>query len=702
MQRLAALLALAILTITLASCGSGGSSSKDTAPHSVELSPASMTLNYGDVLAIAPTFYSESGNKVYPSSTSYLSSNSSLVSVSTGGAVCAGTWDSLTTPVVCTPATTPGTAVVTVSGGGVSGTATVYVHPKVDRIAISGSVDLTNCISIAATAPGNQARLSARAFSGSSDVTKYVGPFNWSVGTSTVATVDSTGLCTSDNNCVITAAGTGQTNVYASLGTSPGVILTSAPGTFTSCPVQSISLKMPGTGETSVTLNSGGTQAFELDVRDSKGNKLVDNAGLPLTGSGVAFFSTQPLSAAVSAGTITASSAGSSTTIGAYCRPLTGCNEGLSAVYSNPFKVKVNSSSTANATTVYVASTTGTSLVPIDTSTNAAGTAITLPYTPDSIAAARSGAAIYLGSDNGLMVLNTGDSSVATNAAAVGKVISVSPNSNFVLTYKAPSSNPGTGTLYRFVPSTSTSGSSVLSFSIPGAGTSAAASWAPDNSTAYIVTGSKLLVLSGLTLTPYEIGQVNDVDFLTQGSFAYLSGGGADVSVRATCSSVQVDTKGIGGAPAFVRSLPDGSGLLALSPLDLTAAASRFLTPIAIATDGAGCPPAVTNTPASPITLGTFIPGQMILSPDSSRAFVTATDSATVYAYDTATKAVTPIALQGSATGVYGGALMLDGTKLYVGASGSNDVHVINTSNNTDEKQISISFQPDLVAVKPK
>jgi YVTN family beta-propeller protein len=371
-------------------------------------------------------------------------------------------------------------------------------------------------------------------------------------------------------------------------------------------------------------------------------------------------------------------------------------------VYSNTFKVKVNSSSSANTTTVYVASTTGKSLIPVDTSTNTAGTAITLPYTPNSIAAARTGAAVYLGSDNGLMVLSTGDSSVATNATAVGKVISVSPNSNFVLTYKAPSLNPGTGTLYRFVPSTSASSSSVLSFTIPGAGTSAAASWSPDNSTAYIVTGSKLLVLSGLTLTPYEIGQVNDVDFLAQGSFAYLSGGGANVSVRATCNSVQVDTKDIGGAPAFLRSVPDGSAVLALSPLDLTAAAPRFLTPIAVNTDGAGCPPAVTNTPASPVALGTFIPGQMILSPDSSKAFVTATDNATVYAYDTATKAVTPIPLQGSATGVYGGGLMLDGTKLYVGASGSNDVHVINTINNTDEKQISISFQPDLVAVKPK
>jgi YVTN family beta-propeller protein len=647
-------------------------------------------------------FNNKDGNQVYPSSISYLSSNSDLVSVSTGGSVCAGKWDSLTAPVVCTPATTPGTATITVAAGSVNGSATIYVHPTVDRIVIDGSIDLNNCVSIAATAPGNQARLSAKAFSGSTDVTKYVGPFNWSVETSTVATVDNTGLCSSDNTCAITATGPGQTNIKATVGTSPGKIVVSAPGTFTSCPVQSIKLTLPGTDDRSVTLNNGGTQALELDVRDSKGNKLVDNAGLPLSGTGVAYFTSQPLAATVSAGTITAASAGGSTTVGAYCLPALGCNAELSPVYSNTFKVKVNSSSTANTTTVYVASTTGKSLIPVDTSTNTPSTAIALPYTPNSIAMARSGAVVYLGSDNGLMVVNTTDSSVATNTTAVGKVISVSPNSNFILTYKAPTLAPGTGTLYRFNPSSSTSGASVLTFPISGAGTTAIASWAPDSSTGYIVTGTKLIVLAGLIATPYDIGQVNDVDFLAQGSFAYLSGGGADVTVRATCNSAQVDTKSIGGAPAFLRSVPDGSAMLALYPLDLSTAAQRYLNPITVETTGAGCPPNVTNTPGSPIALGSFIPGQMILSPDSSKAYITAADSATVYTYDIATKAVTQIPLQGGATGVYGGGLTLDSTRLYVGAKGSDDLHVINTSNNTDEKQISIGFQPDLVAVKPK
>jgi hypothetical protein len=60
MQRLAALLLLAVLAVSLASCGGGSGSSSSSTPTSVTLSPTSMTLNYGDVVKVVPTFVNSS------------------------------------------------------------------------------------------------------------------------------------------------------------------------------------------------------------------------------------------------------------------------------------------------------------------------------------------------------------------------------------------------------------------------------------------------------------------------------------------------------------------------------------------------------------------------------------------------------------------------------------------------------------------
>jgi len=56
--------------------------------------------------------------------------------------------------------------------------------------------------------------------------------------------------------------------------------------------------------------------------------------------------------------------------------------------------------------------------------------------------------------------------------------------------------------------------------------------------------------------------------------------------------------------------------------------------------------------------------------------------------------------LTGGANGLSAG-LTADGNNLYVGGS-DNNVHRIDTTTNTDAAQISVSFTPDLVAVRPK
>jgi hypothetical protein len=118
------------------------------------------------------------------------------------------------------------------------------------------------------------------------------------------------------------------------------------------------------------------------------------------------------------------------------------------------------------------------------------------------------------------------------------------------------------------------------------------------------------------------------------------------------------------------------------------------------------CRPQVTAT-STAISLGSSVtPKQLIAAPDNGKAFLLA-NGATVYAA-TANGSVTPISLAGGGTALSGG-ITPDGASVFVGAS-TNDVHRIDTANNTDAQQIAVGLKkadgtaaaPDLVAVRPK
>ena len=104
-------------------------------------------------------------------------------------------------------------------------------------------------------------------------------------------------------------------------------------------------------------------------------------------------------------GIITAVVPGTTTVTATCSNP--DCNANLPAQYSiNQLTVTVPGS---HDTTVYAASTNSTTLVPITTSNNTAGTAITLPYAPNSILADPTGAHVYLGSATSLDASHRGD-----------------------------------------------------------------------------------------------------------------------------------------------------------------------------------------------------------------------------------------------------------------------------------------------------
>ena len=119
------------------------------------------------------------------------------------------------------------------------------------------------------------------------------------------------------------------------------------------------------------------------------------------------------------------------------------CNKNVGAQYSQNIVTVMVPGGTA--TTAYAASTNSLSLVPINTSTNMAGTAITLPYLPTSLITDPTGVAVYLGSSSGLMTVDVSTSAVTTAAGVNGTVQAISANGRYLLL-----SDPVANSVYYF------------------------------------------------------------------------------------------------------------------------------------------------------------------------------------------------------------------------------------------------------------
>jgi len=545
---------------------------------------------------------------------------------------------------VCTPGPA-GNAQINITSGSLSAKVPVYTHGRVDSVRISPAT--VDCRSA-----GQTQQLTGQAFSNGVDITSQVGPFTWTSTGPVTASVDGNG--------VVTAQQPGTVQIFASVS---GV--SSVPATFVTCGVKAINIHVSGASGTSFNLSTGGTQQLAADVTDTAGNSISPS---------LLWISLQPASATVNnGGLVTAVAAGTAGVI-ATCSP--PCNAGLTSVYSNVALASVSGSS---ATTVYATGTGTTSLIPIATSSNTAGTAITLPGTPNSFLFDRQGAKGYLGSSNGLMVLATSTNTVTANVGAPGKVLAVSPDGTRVVVASS-------STVYLF------STGSVQALSIAGA---TAADFSPDNLKAFIVAGSNLYVLQAGTalLTLPLSAAAPDVSFLASGAFAYLAGGAASaVTARATCDASLADTAATAGSPALLKPLPGGSGMLA--------ADSPGLDVITATTDRAGCPPSLSDTASfHDFGQGAFAAKQLLVLPSGTKAYVFS-DLAKLLVYDVTGGTVSTIPLAGGATPLSGGST-LDSATLYVGGS-DNAVHRIDVASGTDAQQINLSFTPDLVAVRPQ
>ncbi|MGC2109747.1 MAG: Ig-like domain-containing protein [Candidatus Korobacteraceae bacterium] len=674
MQRVSAVSVLAAVAAVLSlsflvACG-GGSSTTGTATQII-LTPASISLNEGGVATLSAITEDSAGNAV-AADISFTSSNTSVATVSTGGLVCGGQWDSAF--IDCNSSgNSSGVGQVTITATAtatpsVTATATLYVHEKVDQVIarVGSCTSMGQAVSIYGVALSTSAP--GCSVSSPCNITSTVGPFAFGSNNATIAGNNSSG--------VLTAGQPGTTTVFASVS---GVNSVGTP--YSTCGVNYIFVHGSGNRNTSFTLSGTATLGLTADVVDTNNTIITPT---------ITWGSSTPAVATVAAGTggnvatVTAVAPGT-TTITASCN--FNCNLFMQPQYS--LNVATVTVSGGSQTTVYAASTNSKMLVPISTATNQAGTPISLPAIPNSIMANQAGTTLYLGSPFGLMVVDVASGSLTTYAVD-GAIIAISPDGTFMLL-----SDVFTNAIYYFDLATQT-----LGFGF--AATTSSAAYTPDSLAVSELAGISLLngypisapFVSTLTYNPTAL------DIMAQGGLTYITTtSGAAIDVRSTCSSSRVDILPA-NAPTLVKALPNGTGAVAAdSPnIDVVSTAST-LSP--------GCP---VTTPSSLVNYdlgaGAFNAQQLIVSPNSSHAWIISDLPELLSFYlPTFAPAATPYA--GGATAFSGG-VTSDGTQLYVGTS-DGTVHRIAVASNSDVQQIAVGLKdtngnatpPNLVTVVP-
>jgi trimeric autotransporter adhesin len=709
---------VSVLTLIfgLAGCGSQAARTVNfAAPANISLSPAnSASMDVGGILGFTAT-PRNSINATISTPVSFQSSNTAVLTIASNGLACAGTWNSLSSPQICTPGPV-GTAQVTATAQGISSPpTTVYVHQHIQNVSITviPGQQLPNqqgCIS-----KDQVFNYQASAFTlgpnGPVDITPTVGPFTWQTATANVAspkvaTVANpiTGLL--PGQVQVTAHSPGTTAMIASVS---GV--NSAPLFFNTCAVQSIQLTVD---------NNAAINQIVLVKGTSKtvGATVTDVAGIPTTGAPLTWSSSNPASVTVSSsGAVSTPGVGGASVI-ASCTPPT-CNIGLTPltpIYpETALEVIVTppaNSTTPPSSTLY-ASSTGcgvlegcvTILVPITIPANTVGNPISLPATPNSLMFDRQGRNAYLGTNlgefgtKGLMVLSgTGSASGSENKSAPGTVLAISPDgSKVIVSDTADTPNQV------FIVSGSGTGPTVA-LNISGA---TAAAFSPDNLKAFIVAGQTLYIYSALeTLHSVPLGTTaTDVAFLASGLAGYIVDSN-DVTFSPTCGAAMPivgNTTAVSGA-SMIRPLPNalpaqnsgagGNEMLVLAPPNaeiLTATVSGNAT-----LGSSGCPVprgllTISNSVASPVNFGqgNFTAKQLIVSPDGSRAYVLTDELGSVLVYNISDQIAPPaIGLVNNATPLAAG-LSPDGSALYVGAS-DGEIHMVDTTMGIDIQQISL------------
>jgi hypothetical protein len=695
-----------IALFVLSTAGCGGSKSANTTVAAVRIGSSSLSMVAGEVVGLSASAVN-SANASVATTFTFNSSNTQIATVSPAGNVCAGVWDSAF--VVCNGLDASGnpisgTAIITATAGGVtSGPVTVAVHPSITAVKVDPVTE--PCFSITQTH-----QFVAHAFHNNTEITNQIGNFSWSASSPSVASVDANGLAT--------ARTPGITGVIASVGatTSPAVFLKSCMPVLI---VLHINGDPAGVPTENLVMNVADTKKVQAD--------MVDELGAVTPNAPVTILSNNSTVATVLGTTLTAQSPGGAG-LQAVCAPPT-CGIGINTpIYSNLLSIFVGGVS-PNTTTVYATSTfpnvpgTSITLIPIDASKTppVAGSPIFLPGFPNSLLFDRVGATGYIGTNVGLVSLDT-TSNVATlvSPIPIGKVLAVSADGNQVIVSNA-AKDPSTGLPIDPFPSEQRVwvfdkiGNTITTFVVPGA---VAANFDDDGFRAYIVAdnGNVYVFSPFLTLQTFNIGGVNaDVTQLASGPFAYVVNSAGLQSI-ATCNNAPQTTNPPTNSTAiqFVKSVRDTNTLVAVdSPgLDIESVNTADLTPPTTITP-ANCPGIVnySNTFLD-FGVGAFTARQLLVGsagthiavlPAGLNKVLTAVNTNNVFSAGS-------VSLPAGATEALNGSLTPDGATLWVGVAGTNTVDRINLNSNADEVQIPMTFKkadgspapPNLVVIRPK
>ena len=746
---LAGLSCIVLCLILLASCGQSSPTNISTGnavPTSVSLTASSavgsnLSLEVGKTSALSATARG-SRNNVINETFSYLSSNPTVATVAQNGLICAGTWDSLTLPQVCTPGTV-GTTQVTATALGVSSPPiTVYVHQRITSITVSKvagqPATLSNtCLSKAGPSGPESWVYQATAMSGSTDITASIGSFSWqeiNPGTSAIVNFSSPPVTSPLNQEIVTANIPGEEPIFASASGFNG-----QPSLVQTCPVQTILITAANNSSTSISMNTGSSTTLDATVTDEVGRTLT---GVPLTWSSsnqISVASGAGVTSTVFGSTFTATAAGvGATDMTASCTPPT-CNGGFKPslpIYAKtPITFTVTSSAAPSNPTAYVTTTACAS--PTANPTNAActptvipltksstgttfttGTPIPLPASPNSFVFDPKGTNAYLGvrsshfGQNGAMVF-TG--SAATQfTSAFGTVLAISPDTSTAIFSDAVNSP----NQVLICTNCSTSSRTVTPVAITNA---TAAAFSPDSLKAYIVAGDNVVgfslyvysKLDALRKVPLQT-RATAVAFIGNGMVGYLAGGdsagGASFPVCFDpASGPALSSVTIPGA-TMLRALP-GDTILALAPPDVkTVTASILGNPMP---GDIGCPAprgVLTLSNSAPLSFdlgeGAIVPTQLIISSDASIGYLLAQSPAPnsaplpfVTVFSIRGQTTSQVSLAGNATPL-SASLSPAGNLLFVGAD-DGAVHVIDTSLLQDIQQITFPFASAPLCVGP-
>lgn len=690
MKKLSLAALLIALALAITSCG--GSSTTTTAA-SVKLSPSSeLALNVGDIGSITAQVRDSDGTALKTQPTIYFSSSDpSSVTVSPSGSVCAGVWDA--TYVVCRPAVVPASTVMvtaTVKDSTISASVPVSVHLKVDRI------DLTTTSSSACVSQGESVQYKAVATHDGVDVTSMLGTITWSVSDSTVAQVNTDGL--------VVSYAPGVTSVYASASS-----VKSAPRAFLSCPAATIAVETTdGTPLSNVELTKGDSVTLIASVYDTKGNQVK---GAPVTFTSSAPAVTRVNSSGIVTADVTALAAGPFVVL-ASCTPPT-CNYAVQTsvttpagtidptsigfntpVYSNPYQGKVAG---VSATSLYATGRSYTDgrtnyqLQVFDAGSLSWQTTIPLPHPSNSIVFDQKASKAYIGSPEGMTVLDTSDNTASSDTYTLpgttegvdipGKVLAVSSAGKVFIS----DSDHGR----TFVANTSGKTAEPYSFVIDSV------TFSPDGYRTYASGPSGIYLYDSGGFHVLSTAGASAISQSPEGHIALATG--TQNSTVATCNNTtsSISAPGTNFSGVFM----DGP-----SPRFVGVSETQWVD-IATELQATACTPVVQLSPTtSPYTQCKA--GAFLLVPDGSYAVTANFDPqacsilAQIPYYRTTDRTTGTLSIEGSGTPI-SLASTLDSRFLSVGTS-DGTIQVIDLQLGTVAEKLDLTFVPEAIAVAPK